>query len=212
MHPSPRFSLALIAACAALACGSAQAAFTVFTDRAAFNAASVTPAVDTFDALSNVAFLSSPAQRTAGPYSYRASAVGDFYVLQHAPGQVWLSTFNLVPITLSNFSSSVLAVGGSFFGVDSSDTVLNGRSITVQANSAGGSLTQVFANVQPSSFMGFVSTTPITSLVVSISGTGAYVTMNDVVLAAVPEPASVLMMLAGGLALAAVVRLRRPQA
>ena len=202
------FRLAAVAAALA-AVSAAQATITVYTSQTSFTAALSAPAVDTFDSIT-ATYLTSPTTRTAGAYSYRATATGDFYVLNNAPGQNWLSTFSSVPVTLNNFTGGVRGVGGFFFGVDANDIVLPTRTITVVATDASGSTTQTVSNASASSFIGLLSSGALTSLVISVSGTGAYVTMNDIVLgsaAAVPEPAAWALM-AGGLAALALRRRR----
>lgn len=195
-HPALR----PIAAAALLTAGAAaHASFTAYTSQASFAAAVAAPAVDNFDGIS-ASFLVSPATRSAGAYSYRATAAGDFYVLNHSASDNWLSTFGFVPVTLNNFSASVRGVGGFFFGVDAGDNVLPTRTITIVATDASGASTQTITNASDTKFFGLVSTGSITSLAISVSGSGAYVTMNDITLGAaavVPEPTSGVLLASG---------------
>ena len=96
---------------------AAQADVTVYTDRTAFLAAVSLPGTDTFNDLSSTEY-GSPLTRTAGSYSYRASAgpVSDFYPAGSAADR-WLATDVATDaITFSNFSAGVRAFGGNFFG------------------------------------------------------------------------------------------------
>jgi hypothetical protein len=201
-------SVSSLAAALVLATGSAQAALTVYTDRASFEVASAAAAVDTFDDL-RAAFIPSPLLRSAGSFGYRVSAVGDFLPLASGPGEAWLTTISLVPVTLGSFSGGVTAAGGNFFATSFDGAVLD-RSVTVLATDAGGTLSQTFTGAAPGGFIGFVSDQALVSLVISVAGPGAYVTLNDVALAAVPEPAPAFALLAGGALLLALGRRRLP--
>ena len=183
---------------------AAQATISIYTTQASYLAAVSAPAVDSFDTLDTaLGFLSSPATRSAGPYSYKATVSGSFYILPHSPTDVWLSEFTAgAVVTLNTFSSTVRGVGGYFFNVDGNDAVLPTRSLSIAATDGGGTTITVFTNTSDSKFIGFVSNGPITSIALSVVGATAntYITMNDITLgavAAVPEPTAALLMLLG---------------
>jgi hypothetical protein len=202
-------SAAAVAASAALSCGPVHAALTAFTSSASFAAAVVAPATDTF-ALLPLDAVPSPTTRTASPSSYVASAPGGLFGGGTAANP-WLST-NLSGATmaLSSFSS-VRAVGGTFFGSDITGGFLAGQTLTLTAiDSLGATLTQTLANATSSSFLGFVSTGSMVSLLVSIADRDAFVSIDNVVLASpVPEPETYAMLLAGLAGLAGFARRRR---
>jgi hypothetical protein len=76
----------------------------------------------------------------------------------------------------------------------------------VATNEAGDSVTTTLSGNSLTGFAGFLSDSALTSIVVSdvVANTDSYVTADNVVLGAVPEASTWLMMLAGG---AAVLRL-----
>jgi hypothetical protein len=189
---------------------SAQAAVSVYTTQASYLAAVSAPATDTFDSLDPAAlgfFLSSPAARTAGPYGYTASSPGAFYTLPNTPTDVWLSALTAgAPITLNSFSSGVRGVGGFFFVVNANDAVAADRTLSITTVDGSGSTVTAWSNPTGASFLGLVSSGPITSVTISLVGaaTGRYVTLNDITLgavAAVPEPGAGWLLLGGLVAL-----------
>jgi len=154
-------------AIAALLClsGASHAAITVYTTEASFLAAVSTPGVDTFTGFSITGNTPSPINRSAGAYSYTAAANNFFGAGTTA--NPWLSTlFANDPITFNAFTGTVRAIGGNFFGSNNSGMFAAG-SVTLTATDAGGSVTQTIVGATTSSFMGFVSNGPITSLVVT---------------------------------------------
>jgi hypothetical protein len=116
-------------------------------------------------------------------------------------------------MTFASFTGGVAAIGGSFFASDITGAVLAGQSLTLTAtDSFGRTLTQTLANASPASFLGFASNASLVSLVVSIADRDAFVSVDNLVLAAapVPEPETYAMLLAG-LALIARAARRRPR-
>jgi len=182
---------------AMLLCGAASAAaqITVYTDRTAFLAAVGGYGVDTYDDL-DVYLYESPLVRNAGAYSYTASSPGGLYGAGGA-GDGWLSTnVDADGIVFSNFAPGVTGFGGYFFGSDIFGSFLPGGSLLFTASN-GTTLNYTLNNATTSSFLGFVSSAPLSS--VSLTAGGDYwVTANDVTLALpVPEPESYAMMLLG---------------
>lgn len=182
---------------AMLLCGAASAAaqITVYTDRNAFLAAVGGYGVDTYDDL-DIDLYDSPFARTAGAYSYTASAPGGLYGAgSGADG--WLSTnVDGDGIVFSNFAPGVTGFGGYFFGSDVLGSFLPGGTLLFSASN-GSTLNYTLSNATTSSFLGFVSTAPLSSVTLT-SGGDYWVTANDVTLAMpVPEPETYAMMLLG---------------
>ena len=198
-------SIALAALVASTA--PAQAAITVYTTLAAFNAATTAPGIDTYTGFSITGVTLTPIVRIAGSYGYTAATPGDFF----GAGTVanpWLSTNTATDtITFSAFTGGSNGVGGNFFGSNAAGAFLAGN-ITLVATDSSGSVTQTIVGATTSSFLGFVSTTAVTSLTVtSVQPVGAFLwpTVDNLVFAkragvvqgAVPESSTWLMMLAG---------------
>jgi len=89
----------------------------------------------------------------------------------------------------------VSAFGGNFFASDvAGQFVPNGTLVLTAID--GGTLIYDVYGATTSSFVGFVSTSPLTSVSLGTDGGGYWPTANNVVLA-VPEPATYGMLLAG---------------
>ena len=193
---------------AALLCAAAgaQAAITVYTSESAFLAAVSAPGTDTFDDLT-VAPYGDTVYRTAGAYSYQAySATGIWGA--GGPTDFWLSNntrYN--PIVFSQFSSGVSAFGGNFFASDIAGQFVPDGTMVLTAVD-GGTLTYDLTGATTGSFVGFVSTAPLSSVTLGTDGGEYWPTANNVVLA-VPEPATYGMMLAGMTLLGVAARRRR---
>jgi hypothetical protein len=212
--------LSAAAALIAAACGPAHATLSVFTSQSSFLAQLSNSGVDTFDDLAK-SLIADPLSRTAGPYTYAASAgpLSDLF-----PGgsgsDVWLATDNRFDtLRFSNFGPTVRGVGGLFFGTNLDGLFTAASStLTVTATDAGGSLSQILVNPTAATFLGFVSSSAITSLTVWVGSQGSGVagvwpTVNNLTIgtvAAVPEPGTVALMLAGLAFTAGVARRRRP--
>jgi hypothetical protein len=101
----------------------------------------------------------------------------------------------------------VSAFGGNFFASDiAGQFVPNGTLVLTAVD--GGSLTYDVYGATTSSFVGFVSTSPLSSVTLGVDGGSYWPTANNVVLA-VPEPATYGMVLAGVTVLGAAARRRR---
>jgi PEP-CTERM motif len=188
------------AAALAILSNAALANFTVYTSEASFNSATTGGATDGFS-LIPLDFISSPSTRSAGSYGYTASSAGGLYGAGTAANP-WLST-NLSgdTITFSAFSGGVQAIGGSFFGSDIFGAFLAGQSMTLTAvDSLGETFSQTISNATQSSFLGLVSTGSLVSLAVDIADRNAFVSIDNLKLAqvaAIPEPGTWMMLLAG---------------
>jgi len=194
---------------AAMLCAAAgaQAAITVYTSEAAFLGAVSAPGVDTFDDLT-VASYGDLIHRTAGAYGYQAySSTGIWGA--GGPSDFWLSNnLRYNPIVFSNFSGGVSAFGGNFFASDvAGQFVPNGTLVLTAVD--GGTLTYDLYGATTSSFVGFVSTSPLSAVSLGTDGGSYWPTANNVVLA-VPEPATYGMLLAGVTLLGIAARRRRP--
>lgn len=187
---------------AALLCtaSAAQADVTVYTDRAAFLAAVTLPGTDTFNDLS-VKPYDSPLARMAGGYGYLASAgpVDGFYPAGGG-ADIWLATNTATDkITFSNFAPGVHAFGGSFFATDIDGAFTPGQTLVLTATDGANVRTVNLYDTTATTFLGFVSSDPLASVVLrpdGLPGSVYWATANDVILA-VPEPAGFGMLLAG---------------
>lgn len=218
----PKIKIALAAA-ALFAGAQAQAALTVYTSKAAFDAAvaammPVLSGTDTFDDLVAGANLGSgPLARTAGGIGYSASA-GPVSTTLFGAGtgsDAWLSTDAAGDsLTFSAFAPGVFAAGMNLFNSNISGDFLRRGSITLTVTDADSSATFTTRRrgMSTESFVGFISTSTITSLEATPFARRGDVwpAVNNLTLAsAVPEPETYLMMLAGIAAVGFVARRRR---
>jgi len=193
-----------LAAAALLAvAGVSQAAITVYTSPAAFAAATTATGVDTYTGFSITGSTPSPITRNAGPYNYTASVSTTSFFGAGTTANPWLSTNTATDsITFAGFTSGVQAAGGNFFGSDISGLFAAGD-VTLTATDGSGSVTQTIVGATTSSFLGFVSTGALTSLVLtSVQPAASFLwpTADNLTLglaAAVPEAQTYAMMLAG---------------
>lgn len=221
----PKLKIAVAAA--ALFTGvSAQAALTAYTSQSAFDAAvaAMMPGLvgtDTFeDLVAGTNLGAGPLVRSAGGISYSASAGPQSDVLFSAgsASDVWLSTnAEMDSLTFSSFGPGIFAAGMNLFNSDISGAFLRRGSITLTATDTEGSASATvrLRDMSTTSFLGFISTTEITSLSASSTALRADVwpTVNNLTLvSAVPEPEAYLMMLAGIAAIGFVAARRRPAA
>ncbi len=198
-------SIALAALVASTA--PAQAAITVYTSLAAFTAATSAPGTDTYAGFNITSTTGSPITRVAGAYGYTAAAPGDFFGAGTSTNP-WLSTNTATDtVTFNAFTGGSNGVGGNFFGSDIAGAFAAG-SITLVATDSSGSVTQTIVGATTTSFLGFVSTTAVTSLTVtSVQPTSGFLwpTIDNLVFAkrpavvvpTVPESSTWLMMIAG---------------
>lgn len=202
------------------ASGLSHAGLTVYTDQASFLAAVGMSGTDTFDDLAAGASLGSgPLFRSAGGFGYSVSAGPNSDILYGAGtlSDAWLSSNNARDtITFSGFSAGTAAAGGFFFGSDISGNFLQRGIVVVSATDASGAVSQQFkVRAGEGTFFGFVSDTDLTSLsvrVVSGQRNPVWPTINDLTLAtaaAVPEPETYAMLLAGLGVVGFVARRRR---
>lgn len=187
---------------AMLACaGVAQAGLVTFSSFAAFEAATTARGTDTFTGISTGIFTSSPVNRSAGAYSYRATAAGGFFASGTAANpELSPNTANDAMI-FSLFSPGISAIGGNFFTSNISGQPVTGN-VNLTAVDTEGSIMNLLVNTSPSTFFGFVSTTSLVSLTVSAgqSTTGpTWASVDNLTLglrettSTVPEPATLAL-------------------
>ena len=196
----------LCLAAASCVAGAAQAGIAVYTNQADFLSAIAAPGTDTFDDLAAGAY-GNTVYRTAGAYDYRADSAGGLWGAG-GPSDYWLSNNDRVrPIVFSGFSGGVNAFGGNFFasGVGG-DYMPDGTIVLTAAD--GGTLTYDLTGATTASFVGFLSSAPLSSVSIGAGGVDYWPTANNVVLA-VPEPAAYGMLLAGMSLLGVTARRRR---
>jgi len=196
--------------------GGSQAAISVFTTQASYLAAVTAPGVDTFAGLSVTGPTASPINRTAGSYAYTATAPDGFFGAGSAANP-WLSTNTAADsITISNFGPAVSAVGGLFFGSDVNGAFASGALTLLATDALGATSTQTIAG-SLTSFLGFVSTTSMTSLVLSaVQPAGGFLwpaadnlTLATGAVTPIPEPETYALVVAGLGALGVFARRRR---
>jgi hypothetical protein len=196
-----RFALAVVAAGILVHPPCVQAA-TIFIDSPTF-VAGLQPGyyLESFDSLTAEP-LPNPIIFSSGGFSYSASAPGGFFPVATSGDWVLSTTFPTDPITLTFTSGNVTAVGGHFFATDLVGNVTSG---TITLNLSDGS-SVTLTNPAASSFIGFMTEVPITSLVIAAENEGApykYPTADDLYVGStVPEPSSAILVAAGGLLLA----------
>ncbi len=200
-------SIALAALVASTA--PAQAAITIYTSLAAFNAATMMQGTDTYTGFSITSSTPSPITRSAGAYGYTANATpaGTFFG-GGTTANPFLSTNTATDtIVFNSFTGGVEAAGGNFFGSDIAGSYALGD-ITITATDGSGTVTQTITGATTSSFLGFVSTGALTGLTVtSVQPTAGFLwpSVDNLVLAKragavvpqVPESSTWLMMIAG---------------
>lgn len=195
----------LLVLCAALQHVTAEAAVVSFTNRDDWLAAlpGIASPPDTFEDLQD-SFYVSPLRRRG----YVLSATNGLY--SGRTNSRVLSTNSPEPITLTT-SSPILAVGLSVGLTDFDFKPLTGNMNFEIANEV------ITRNTSGLVFMGFISTTPFTTLKITpmIVSSALYPTIDNVEfypdsgVAPVPEPASFTIFSAAGLALLARNRLKR---
>lgn len=193
---------------------TAHAATTVYTNYAGFIAALTSFSVESFDSIPKLSSLTNPYSLTTGPYSYSVTAPGGLYSAGNL-SDAWMSTnVTTDPIIFSFPSADIYAVGGYFFDSDVSGAFQAGN-ITIQTNDL---TSQTVTGATTTSFVGFISSNPITTMSVTADQTGGSIwpTANDLVLGVpaaaspVPEPASAMVnLILGGTGIGLTLRRRR---
>lgn len=206
----------LALAAALVATGSAQAAIDVYFDEASFLAAVANAATDTFDDLIPGQAYDGPLMRSAGSYDYTVSTSPDSPILYGAgtAGDAWLST-NIASdfIVFDGFSSDVTAVGAYVFGSDIAGDFLQRGLTVVRVSNGIDTAVEFQLRADTATYFGFVSDSPLLSFEVKTfygQNTVVWPTVNDLTLAAaIPEPETYALMLAGLAAIGFMARRRR---
>lgn len=204
-----------VAALLALSAG-AQATIAVYTTQASFLAAIGAYGVDTFDDLTpGAATGPGPLSRSAGGISYEVATSPNSPIMYGAgsPADPWLSTNNAADfITFSGFSPGVYAAGAQMFGSDVAGAYLERGLLAVRASNGVDTETRFKFRAPQDTFFGFVSDSPLTTLEIKMfygSANPVWPAVNDLILAAVPEPETYALMLAGLAAIGFMARRRR---
>ena len=179
---------------------SPQANTQIYTSQSNFLAAVNISGTDNFSDITFSSELASPLTRNAGTYTYSASTISAFFGAGSA-SDPWLSTDDATSsIYFDGFSGGVTAIGGNFFG-SNIDGNFEPGDVTVTIFNLSESVTWTIADASPTSFLGFTSLVPITSLVLRAEqpATLLWPTVDNLTfaVAVVPEPDSCVLMLAG---------------
>jgi len=195
--------VSLLAIGALAAPQSASAAIVTYTNQAAFLAALSSSGTDNFNSMP-LTFTGSPITRGAGSFGYTATAANGFFPAGTF-SDVWLSLNTATdPIVISGFTGGVYSLGGLFFGSDINGGYQSGN-VTVSVLSGSTSASQTIVAATTSSFLGFISDSPLTSArVATVQPSSGYLwptinnlTLGSTAVAAVPEPATWAMMIVG---------------
>ena len=195
---------------------SAQAALQAYTSQASFLAAIGSFVTDTFDDLTPGAALpEGPVDRSVGGIDYTARSGPDSAILYGAGGggDAWLST-NVASdtITFDSFAPGVYAAGANLFGSDINGEFLQRGLIVIRATDSDGNDVEFRFRATQDTFFGFVSDGQLSMLEVRMFASGrnpVWPTVNNLILAAVPEPKTYALMLAGLAAVGFLARRRR---
>jgi hypothetical protein len=190
--------------------GSASASFVVYHDQASFLAA-ISPNyfLNTFPNANG--FQPSPQFFLGNGQSYSATTPRDFY---SQPNQ-FSTDFEGDPITFNFLETAITAVGGNFYLTDFNFNTGSGT-LGVFLN---GSHVLDLVDATPSTFLGLVSDTPITSLTLVPSQDinlpaplplGSFATVSNLIVDGppAPEPTSLVLALFGAAGLGAGLRRR----
>ena len=203
--------------CLVIASPAAHADITVFTLPATFLAAVSAPGVDAFSDFSTTTVTSSPIARAAGPYTYNASSGTGFFGAGTMANPALSTNSDFDAITFFNLSGGAGAIGGNFFGTDLQGNFVASAVILTATDTLGAISTQTFV-ATPTSFIGFVSTGAIATLVFSTSMPGNFVfpAVDNLTIAMarvtpIPEPHTWSVLFAGLAVLCFFARRSRPR-
>lgn len=204
----------------------ANAAVTVYTDRASFLAAlpaSALVATDEYDDLAAGEQLPGPLMRGAGVTAYQvavqdtlglgsADGAQDFFpVSPTGSGTALSANFAANTLVFDHFAPGARALAGNFFSTGESGAFLPGQALTLTFTAGDGASTLTLNPAGVASFVGFTSDAPLLSLQVSAVQAGQYnwAAVDNLTVSAVPEPAMPLMLGLGLGVLGFAVRRKR---
>jgi hypothetical protein len=207
----------VMASMATLGASVAQAAVTVVNTPAVFTAAVGASGIDGFIDLSTAAETAGPLSRSAGSFGYTATtSISGFYAVPADLDAALSSNYAEAIVTFSGFGADVVAAGGNFFSADIDGVALAGSVLLTATDIAGNTASQTLNDASPGSFVGFVSDLPLFSVTLQATQPSpdlpVWAVADNFVLAsavaAVPEPFSGSLMLAGLVCLAFLSRRR----
>lgn len=186
-----------------LSAGAAHADITAYTSQSAYLSAVGTTGVDTFDDLA-IDEYEGPLARAAGSFAYELGTGIDaespmLWGASDDDVDFWVTPGYSSDRLVFTLTGPVAGAGGYFFGSDLSGYSTPLESITITATDSGGAtLSWTIDAPEVNSFVGFVSDTTLTSVVVEAGEMDVFATANDFHISApVPEPATYAMLLAG---------------
>ena len=192
--------------------GSSQAALTVFSSLASFQAAVGVIGTDTFAGFNISGVTNSPINRSAGAYTYSGSAANGFFG-GGSLADPFLSTNLAGDSIVITPQAGVAGIAGNIFGSDISGAFALGPITYTVLDSLGATSTGTISptSLTAGSFIGFVSDASITSMTLTGSGVAPVLwpSIDNLALAApIPEPGTYALML-GGLGLVGFLARRR---
>jgi hypothetical protein len=194
----------LLVAIATVACASGASAATAYTDSATFLGLTA-PGRYTETFTGGVAVTAS-ASFLAGGFGYTLTSTGGSTPI-YRNGEFIGNTYGNQSLTVTFTAGNPTAIGGNFY-ISDIDDLFVAAPVTINL-SDGTTATFIPSGTATGSYRGFIATVPITSLVLSAPGTLRYNSIDNFtvgVAAAVPEPASGVLMALGVAGLLAVRR------
>lgn len=191
----------------------ASAQFSAFTDRGVFASALSISGTDTFDDMKVGFQAPGPRARTAGVFGYTASSsgVGPLYV-GATPSPALSVDFSFEGLVFDGFGPTVNAWGANVFLAFQGSLRTGTLSVTA-LDVLGATTTQLFTDVGYDNFFGVISGAQLQRITIApVSGGDlvfVYADDNTLGVAAVPEPSTYVLMLAGVGALVLVHRSRQ---
>ena len=138
---------------------------------------------------------------SSGVFTFNASASGGLYVSAGFLGTNQIDE----PLSVSFTSGNVRGFGANFYATNISDEF---QSVSVTVTLSDGTSTTFLPTTAADSFRGYTSSVPIASFTISAPGQSLYagldnLTVGNTVASTIPEPASLVLMGAGVMALLA---------